>query len=135
MNITGDPAAAKDVWRFIQELNRTWTSGHPQELRPYFDPEMVIVRPGFQGRSLGRDAAVASYVDFGSNARILGFSEREPDIDVNDQVAIVSYTFDISYELSGVRHRDQGRDLFVLRRTNKRWRAIWRTLLPDDSQG
>lgn len=131
MNSAGDAAAAREVWRFIRDLNRTWTEGNPQDLRSFFDPDIIIAQPGFVGRSVGRDAAVASYVDFCNAVMVLAFSEREPDIDVNGNVAIVSYTFDISYEIEGKRRREQGRDLFVLRYENKRWRVLWRTLLPQ----
>jgi hypothetical protein len=131
MNATGDTGTAREVWRFIQDFNRTWTEGDPKDLRSLFDPNMVIIHPGFGGRTVGRDAAVASYVDFCLHAKVLSFSERDPDIDVNENVAIVSYTFDIGYELNGARHHEQGRDLFVLRRDNKRWRVLWRTLLPE----
>ena len=122
-----------EAWSLVERLNRTWVEGHADRLGPFFDPDIVIVQPGFQGRSVGRGAAVQSYIDFCSQAKILDFRELEPDIDVNGDVAIVSYTFDISYEVEGRRLREQGRDLFVLRRENRRWRAIWRTLLPDIS--
>src|SRR5687768_12409423 len=99
MNASGDPAAVKEVWRFVQELNRTWSQGDAKDLRGFFDADIVIIGPGFQGRSLGRDAAVASYVDFRAHATVITFAEREPEIDVNGQTAVVSYTFDIAYEI------------------------------------
>jgi hypothetical protein len=117
---------------FVRELNRTWVSGAPQKLGPFFHPDIVIVHPGFQGRSVGREACVASYVEFAKNAKVLAFEEREPEVDVFDDVAVVSYTFDIAYDLEGRRYREQGRDLFVLRRQRGRWRAVWRTLLTDE---
>ena len=131
MKTSGDAATARDVWRFVQELNRTWVDGDPADLRRFLHPNVVIVHPGFAGRSIGRDACVASYTAFRRAVTVHAFDEREPDVDVFDDVAVVSYTFDIGYELNGQRIREQGRDLFVLRRENKRWRAIWRTLLSE----
>jgi ketosteroid isomerase-like protein len=93
---------------------------------------VVIVHPGFQGRSTGRDAAVGSYVAFTSQAKVLAFEEVAEDVDVYGDTAVVSYTFVIAYETGdGRRLQEQGRDLFVLKRENRRWRAVWRTLLPE----
>jgi hypothetical protein len=125
-------AESREVWKFVQDLNRTWSGGQPEKLDSFFARDCVIVQPGFEGRATGRAACVESYVDFCAHANILGFQERAPDIDIFGDTAVVSYTFDISYELEGRRYREQGRDLFVLRRERGRWRAVWRTLLPND---
>jgi uncharacterized protein (TIGR02246 family) len=133
MHSTAD-AAGREVWDFVQRLNRCWTEGEPEKLRTFFHPDIVIVQPGFQGRAAGRDAAVASYVEFVAQAKVLAFEEKAEHVDVFGDTAVVSYTFEIAYEAEGRRLIEQGRDLFVLRRENRRWRAVWRTLLPESPE-
>jgi hypothetical protein len=50
---------------------------------------------------------------------------------VNGAVAVVTYTFEIEYEIAGQIVRESGHDLLVLRQSHDTWRAVWRALLPD----
>lgn len=118
-----------DVWRFIEELNQTWVENRPEELSRFFREDIVIVHPDFEARAVGRDACMESYKEFCARAGVREFREVDPHIDVFDDTAVVTYAFDIAYELEGKLHRETGRDLFVLVREDGKWRAAWRTML------
>jgi ketosteroid isomerase-like protein len=53
--------------------------------------------------------------------------DRQVDV-VGDQ-AIASYRYGITYRRDGQRFRARGRDLWILARSDGRWRAVWRTML------
>ncbi|NIV71622.1 DUF4440 domain-containing protein [Candidatus Saccharibacteria bacterium] len=124
----------QEIWQIVQELNVTWVEGNPGKLDRFFHPDMVIVSPDFQQRIEGRDACVQSYKDFSTQATIHNFKELDAAVEVFGDTAIVSYAFQISYEMNGKRFVDTGRDIFVFVRRGNQWLAVWRTLLHTSSQ-
>lgn len=118
-----------EVHEFINQMNDVWVKGHPEELASFFSEDIVMVHPDFAQRAVGREACVASYADFCSQADIQGFKVGEPSIDVFGDTAIASYSYEIAYEMGGERFNDRGRDLFVFLRSAGRWKAVWRTMI------
>ena len=49
-------------------------------------------------------------------------------MDLNGDVAVVSYRFEISYEMGPDMLSEGGRDIWVLRRDQVGWAGIWRTI-------
>lgn len=121
-----------DPWDTVRQINDAWRSGDAVDIGHLFHPDAVIVHPGFESRTEGREACVDSYVAFALQARISRLEEFEPQIDVVGDTAVVTYGFEIDYEMEGQAFEDGGTDLFVLTRTNDGWQAIWRTLVMDD---
>jgi ketosteroid isomerase-like protein len=117
------------VWEVMQEINRAWVHGRPEEMELHLHPDMVIVTSDVEYRADGRQACIASYKDFCDRATIQDYKEDKPNVDVFGDQAVVIYQFDISYELEGAAHRDKGADIFVFKREQDQWRAIWRTLV------
>jgi uncharacterized protein (TIGR02246 family) len=122
-------AIQQAVWRIIQQINAAWLRGRPEELLGLFHERFTIVDS--EGRRLGegRSACVDSYRDFAAAATVTDFQGAEPQVDVFDATAVVTYRFEIAYTMGGQPHRDVGRDLFVLERTGDRWLAVWRQLV------
>jgi uncharacterized protein (TIGR02246 family) len=118
-----------EIWELVRRSNRAWIAGATHELATFFDESAVVVAPGLQGRSEGRDAIVRSYEDYVHHARTHAFEEEEHSIDVFGDVAVVSYRFAIRYTLNGeAGERDEtGQEVLVLRRGPSGWKAIWRT--------
>ncbi|MEK6321765.1 MAG: nuclear transport factor 2 family protein [Acidobacteriota bacterium] len=119
----------EEVWQLIQQLNDAWAKGRPEELASFFREDIVMVHPDFTQRTEGRDACVASYVDFCSQAAITGLTLGEISVDVFGDTAVATYAYEISYELGGERFDDKGRDIFVFSRDKNRWQAVWRTMI------
>ena len=126
---TGDERDA--VAGALRRISDAWTSSDPTQMRDVLDPDVVFVQPRFAARSEGRDAAIQSYRAFTSSATLHAYAESDLSIDVRGHAAVVTYRFEIDYEMGGERLVETGRDLFVFDRAGTRWRAVWRLLMPD----
>jgi ketosteroid isomerase-like protein len=122
-----DPTA-RAVWEFVEALNAAWLGGRAEDLGDFLSEDVVLVAPGWADRLEGQRAAVASYAEFTALASGLEFSPSDPQIDIFGNVAVVSYAFTLTCRMDDGPHRDEGRDLFVLRR-EEGWRAVWRTIV------
>jgi ketosteroid isomerase-like protein len=117
-----------ELWNLVRESNRAWTSGSTKELTSLFDEHAVVIAPALQGRVEGRDAIVASYASYNMRAKTLSFEEMEHQVDVFGDTAVVTYRFQVRYELpaDGVTQEETAQEVLVLRKTD-RWRVLWRT--------
>ena len=128
-----DPAT-ETVLDAMTAINRTWLERRPQELASRFHPDITIVFPGFQGRTRGRDAAVAGFVEFCAAAEVLEYREVDPQAEVVGDTAVVSVRYEMLYTLGGTRYQAAGRDLWVFARHGEDWLAVWRTMLETTEQ-
>lgn len=119
----------QEIRDIVHQLNDAWATGHPDELARFFHEDIVMVPPDFTGRSQGRDACIASYAEFCSQATILGVKIIDPGVEVFGDTAVSTYAYEVAYEMGGERFNDTGRDLFVFVREDGRWQAVWRTMI------
>ena len=124
----------QEILELIEQLNDAWVKGSPEQLSSFFREDIVMVHPDFIHRTEGREACIASYVDFCSQAKVNEFKLGETSIDVIGHTAIATYSYEISYEMGGELFKDTGRDLFVFIREDGRWQAIWRTMIIPQEQ-
>lgn len=129
-----DDTGGEAVGIALRTLNDAWLNGRFDELPALVQQDMVAVAPGFGERSRGGEAFVAGLRDFMQSATIRDFTEHDLDVDVIGDTAIASYRFEMDYERSGRRYAATGRDLYVFRRLEERWIAVWRTLLEVDER-
>jgi hypothetical protein len=121
------------VWDVVQRINAAWVQHRTEELRELLHPSMVIAPPGGGEPLRGQADCIASYRDFIVRARVLRFEELSPSVDVFGETAVVSYTFEIFYELGGTWTTESGSEVFVLTNDSGRWWAVWRTQSPATS--
>jgi len=95
----------------------------------HLHPEITTAFPGFKGSIRGRDALVASFVEFCNNARVIEYEESDENIDVIEDCAIATFRFKMLYERATYREASTGRDLWVFRKQGDRWIAVWRTMM------
>ena len=119
----------RQILEIIHQLNDAWATGHPEKLAGFFHEDIVMVHPDFTGRIEGRDACMASYAEFCSEATIHGVKIGEPGIEVFGDTAVSTYSYEVDYEMGGERFNDSGRDLFVFVLEDDRWQAVWRTMI------
>jgi len=119
----------KEVHAVLAAINAAWREGRPMSMLDHLHPEITMAFPGFKGSIRGRDAFVASYVEFCANARVIEYEESDENIDVIGDCAIATFRFRMLYERATYREDSAGRDLWVFRKQGDRWIAVWRTMM------
>jgi hypothetical protein len=114
------------IWEAVLAANRAWRAGRPEEVASLFHRDVVM--EAADGRTLcrGREAMVQSFVEYTRAVETLHFREADPTIVVAGGTAVVSYGFDVIYEVGGARHDEVGRERLVFALDDGRWSAIWR---------
>ena len=107
-----DDPVKQEIWQTLRALNDAWTKGHPDDLNKYFHKDMVAITPMDRGRVDGRDACVTSWSNFAKAATIHYWKELDPKIQVYGQTAVVTYYYDMSFDMGGKTTTLQGRDMF-----------------------
>lgn len=120
---------SRNVGETLRHINEAWLSGQPEKMRPLLDEKIVMVYPGFAGRSEGQEAFIASYADFCEQALMISFQESDLQIDVRGTTSVASYAFEMIYERKGEKYLSKGRDLWVFTRKQDEWLAVWRAML------
>lgn len=118
-----------EVHAVLASINASWREGHPASMREHLHPEIVMAIPGFKESIRGRELLIGSFEEFCKNARVLEYEESNEHIDVIEGCAIVTFQFRMLYERPAYRELSQGRDMWVLRRHQDRWTAVWRAMI------
>ncbi len=113
-----------DVWNTLRELNDAWTKGDGSRLVNYFHKDMVAITATAPKRLVGRDACVAGWMEFAKAARVNYWKEIDPKITLFGNTAIVTYYFDMSFEMGGQTTKMMGRDMLVFIKENGKWWAV-----------
>lgn len=116
-----------EVWNFIQELNRVWTvKNEPEKLKDYFHRDMIAMTHVDNFRVMGGEACVAGWKGFCDNAKIHFWKEFEPLVSVfgDGLFAVVSYRFEMSFDMNGHTINMKGRDMFSVVKENGRWWVV-----------
>ncbi|MFA7249436.1 MAG: nuclear transport factor 2 family protein [Dehalococcoidia bacterium] len=116
-----------EVWATIQALNRAWAvEGRPDDLADYFHERMVAVTATDRARLEGRAACVAAWKQFTQLADIHYWREADPRVDLHGDgsFAVVTYYFDMSYDMGGQTVNVGGRDMFALVNEGGRWWVV-----------
>ena len=113
----------------LRDINDFWLKARPREIENLLLESIVMVYHGFAGRAKGKEAVIASFVNFWENAFVERFEPSDFQIDIVDNLAFISFTFEMTYTRSGDRNRSTGRDLWAMQKSGNRWLAVWRTML------
>src|SRR4051794_34037342 len=127
-----------EIRALLNSLNDAWLKGRPEDipgvLGPIFHPRIVTKGPGFQDLTGDRDSCIASYVDFARQCPIRACELLEPTIDVCGDTAVAAYKWAMTYEMNGQEYSETGHEVFVFTRSDGRWLACWRAMLPNTPQ-
>ncbi len=122
-NTFADPVK-QEIWATLRALNATWTQGNPADLKDYFHPDMVAVTATDRTRLLGQSACIAAWKGFAAAARIHYWRELDPDIRLYGAAAVVTYYFEMSFDMNGQTITSSGRDMFFFINEKGRWWAV-----------
>jgi hypothetical protein len=120
---------SEQIRSLLARLTAAWRHGRMADIGAMLHPSVVFVRPGFEGRSEGRKACVATYEEFLSAAIVLRYEETEPTIDSWGDTAVASLGWEMAWEMGGQRSDEAGIDVYVLVREGGEWLIAWRTLV------
>ncbi len=112
------------IWETIQAMNQCWTCGDLNELdklNNYFHDTMVAITPTDKNRRQGKKACVQGWQSFAENVRIHSWKETDPEIQVYGNTAVVTYYFDMSFEMGGQTINMGGRDMITAIFENGEW--------------
>lgn len=118
-----DDPTQREIWATLRALNDTWTQGQPTRLVDYFHRDMIAVTPVDRLRRDGAAACIAGWQGFAESSHIHSWREIDPLIRVFGDAAVVSYYYEIRFEVDGQVVDQRGRDLFFVRE-NGRWWAV-----------
>lgn len=110
-------------------INRAWRENRPSEMRAYLHPDITMVFPGFSGKATGIDDMIGGFEEWCANARVIEYEESDEQVQVIGNIGFVSFRFDMLYERATYRERSTGRDIWVFERSDRKWLAIWRTMV------
>ncbi|MBA3015453.1 MAG: nuclear transport factor 2 family protein [Proteobacteria bacterium] len=117
-------AIEKEIWDTIQAMNQCWTSGDRtrlDKLNDYFHSTMVAITATDQKRLEGKSACLGAWKSFAQNALIKFWKESEPLIQTYGNAAVVTYYFDMTFEMGGQTITMGGRDMLTLIKEDGKW--------------
>ena len=124
MSIKFDDPIKDEVWMTLRSLNDAWTKGNPDDLKEHFHKDMVAITGTDRERIEGREACVTSWSDFANNAQIHYWKEIDPKIQMYGDTAVVTYYFDMSFDMGGQTIDMGGRDMFVFVKEGGKWWVV-----------
>ena len=124
MNQEFDDPTKSEVWAVLRLLNDCWTKSDATSLSSFFHKDMVAITPTDRERREGREACVAGWVGFAQMAKINRWVESDPQIQLYGNTAIVTYYFDMEFEMGGQAINMGGRDMFVFVKEDGKWWAV-----------
>ena len=119
-----DDPVKQEVWQTLRALNDAWTKGKPNDLKNYFHRDMVAITATDRERLEGREACFTSWNNFAKAAKSHHWKELEPRVQIYGNTAVVTYYFDMSFEMGGQTVKLGGRDMFVFAKEGGKWLAV-----------
>jgi len=111
---------------FIDDLNRTWQAGRYDDLKAFYHPDVVLLPPDAGEAIRGREAVVASYVDFGAAAELESFEAMDLAVFDFETTSSVHMPFVMRYRHEGRRFEDRGVELYTVQTGGLRPQIVWR---------
>lgn len=113
----------------MEAIHRAWLENRPTDMSEHLHPQITMVLPGFSGTVTGKDAMLNGFEEWCANAKVLEYGESDEQIQVIGNVGFVSYAFNMVYERTAYRERSAGRDIWAFECVDKKWLAVWRTMI------
>ncbi len=114
----------QEVLEAVQGLNRAWTTGNVDALKGYFHRDMVAITPTEDKRLEGKEACIDAWEAFVKAAKIRYWKEFDHKIQLYENTAVVTYYFDMSFDMGGQNITMGGRDMFVMVKEHGQWLAV-----------
>jgi len=116
---------------FVLGLNDCWQRGDLPALSAYYHPDVVLLPPDLGQPICGREAVVASYLEFLQAATLDHFEvldlEVFPFTTLGGASTIVAHlTFAVTYTLDGETYVEKGLEAYTLSECDDGMKILWR---------
>ena len=124
-----DPkAAARD---FVLALNDCWQRGDLEAIAAFYHPDVVLLPPDLGLPICGREAVVASYLEFLQAATLDHFEVLELEIfpfaaPSGGRTYMAHLTFAVTYTLDGETYIEKGLEAYTLADGDDGLQILWR---------
>ena len=124
-----DPAAA--AREFVLALNRCWQEGDLKALEQFYHPDVVLLPPDLGEPICGREAVVASYLEFLQAATLEHFEVLDLQVfpfSLSDgsSTCMAHLTFTVTYTLDGEAYVEKGLEAYTLGEDADGMKILWR---------
>ena len=119
----------QEIWKLMEKINHTWLNDDPMKLKNFFHENIVILSKDFKEQGIGINACIKSYEEFRKISKVKEFNVSDSRVELFKNTAIVSYNFEIKYEIDNEFYNDKGKDMYIFTKEKERWVAIWRMLM------
>jgi ketosteroid isomerase-like protein len=124
-----DPTGA--AREFVLALNACWQAGDLKALGGFYHPDVVLLPPDLGQPICGRDAVVASYLEFLQAARLDHFEVLELNVFPFDSATggrtfMAHLTFAVTYTLDGETYVEKGLEAYTLAENEDGLQILWR---------
>ena len=125
-----DPATAR-ARDFLLSLNACWQTGDLDALEGFYHPDVVLLPPDLGEPIRGREAVVASYLEFLQAATLEHFEVLALDVfPFPAGPAAATYVahliFNVTYTLDGETYVEKGLEAYTLREDEAGLQILWR---------
>lgn len=116
---------------FVLGLNDCWQRGDLEALSAYYHPDVVLLPPDLGQPICGREAVVASYLEFLQAASLDHFEVLELEVFPfvargGNNTAIAHLTFTVTYTLDGEVYVEKGLEAYTLSEDDDGLKILWR---------
>ncbi len=122
----------ENIKEILKKVNQAWSSGNPDDLKRYFDENIIILSPDMKILGSGKNNCVQSYIDFLNHATIIDFKENVPEVHIFDNTAIVFYRYSISWKSGDKLFNENGKEMYILDKKEDKWLIVLRKLMPTE---
>jgi len=119
-----DDPVKREIWTTVRKMNDAWTKGNPDDLVGYFHRDMIAITATERNRIDGGADCVAGWKGFANAAQIHRWEEIDPVIHVYGDSAVVTYYYDMAFDMGGQSMELGGRDMFFFVKEDGRWWAV-----------
>ena len=116
---------------FVLALNACWQKGDLEAVAEFYHPDVVLLPPDLGPPICGRDAVVASYLEFLQAARLEHFEVLELDVFPFDaptggRTFMAHLTFAVTYTLDSETYVEKGLEAYTLAENEDDLQILWR---------
>ena len=113
----------------MKRINQAWLKGRIADLGKHLHEDIIMVMPGFSGGIQGKEKLLDGFRDFVENSTVHNFREKDQQVDVVGDTAVVTFRYEMEYTREDHRYSATGRDMWIFCKQNEDWIAVWRTMM------